>query len=312
MISCTDFIPAYSEFFIFLEENYGREEVDRCWSALFKPDGNGGPLVNFVLREGIRGCYSYWSGTLNEEAADFTMYLNEKRGWFMLCMHRCPSKGKLLHLQKQIGLKPYRDYCLHCDHYRAAVEKAGLTYIYNFMGVDQAACSILIYDPKIFDGRIIVDEDTQIMDRKAADNEYFHPGFHHSMSRCLHYLGENHGKQAVADCLAAYTRHVHAPLIRDIRARGLQALAEDIRSTYQKEKAPDAVSLTLTENSLQVTVAYCPAVQYMNAAGMWISSWFRASTECVMQAIADACGYRFTMEAYDDSTGSARYRFDSK
>ena len=77
MISCTEFIPAYSELFTYLEDQYGREEVDRFWKYLFVPDGKGIPLIGFVECEGIAGCYSYWAGTLNEEAADFTMYLNE-------------------------------------------------------------------------------------------------------------------------------------------------------------------------------------------------------------------------------------------
>ena len=73
MISCTEFIPAYSELFTFLAQKQGRAEVDKFWAYLFEPDGNGIPLVNFVEKEGIRGCYSYWAGSLNEEAADFSM-----------------------------------------------------------------------------------------------------------------------------------------------------------------------------------------------------------------------------------------------
>ena len=45
MISCTEFIPAYSELFSFLDERFGRDEVDRLWYFLFKPDGKGIPLV---------------------------------------------------------------------------------------------------------------------------------------------------------------------------------------------------------------------------------------------------------------------------
>lgn len=104
MVSCTEFIPAYSELFTYLEDEYGREEVSRFWKYLFEPDGKGVPLIVYVEREGIRGCYSYWSGTLNEEAADFTLYLNEKRGFFMIDMHRCPSKGRLLKLKDEIGM----------------------------------------------------------------------------------------------------------------------------------------------------------------------------------------------------------------
>ena len=50
MISCTEFIPAYSELFSFLEERHGRGEVDNFWTYLFKPDGKGIPLVNFVKK----------------------------------------------------------------------------------------------------------------------------------------------------------------------------------------------------------------------------------------------------------------------
>ena len=164
MISCTEFIPAYSELFSFLESKYGRQEVDRFWKYLFVPDGKGIPLVNFVKREGIRGCFTYWAGTLNEEAADFTMYLNEKRGFFHMVMHKCPSKGRLLQLRDTIGIEPYHDYCLHCDSYRSAVEMVGLKYIYNFQGTENAAFSMLIYDPAVFDCRVIIDEDTVITD----------------------------------------------------------------------------------------------------------------------------------------------------
>lgn len=104
MISCTEFIPAYSELFTYLEDKYGREEVDRFWKYLFEPDGKGIPLINYVQKEGIRGCFTYWSGSLNEEAADFIMYLNEQRGFFLLDMHRCPSKGHLLNLKEEIGI----------------------------------------------------------------------------------------------------------------------------------------------------------------------------------------------------------------
>ena len=208
MISCTEFIPAYSELFSFIEEKWGRAEVDSFWEYLFAPTGSGIPLINFIQKEGIRGCFTYWSGTLNEEAADFTMYLSEKGGWFMLDMHCCPSKGRLLELRDEIGITPYHDYCLHCDSYRSAVEKIGLKYIFNCANSDCAACNILIYDPKVFDGRVVVDSDTVIMDRRAKDNEYFHPDFHSSMNMGIHYLGEKYGECAVREYLMRYTANV--------------------------------------------------------------------------------------------------------
>lgn len=309
MISCTEFIPSYSELFTYLEDTYGRDEVDRFWKYLFEPDGKGIPLIGYVEREGIRGCFSYWAGTLNEEAADFTMYLNEKRGFFHIVMHRCPSKGRLLNLKDEIGITPYHDYCLHCDSYRSATEKVGLKYIYNFAGVDKAACSILIYDPKVFDGRVIIDEDTVVMDRKASDNEYFHRDFHSSLNMGIHYVGQNYGMEGVREYLTRYTNHVYGPVFADMKVRGLAAVEDKILDTYQKEKAPEAVMTELSDNSLVVTVSQCPGVSHLRATGREVSPWYRYTTEIVMEVLAAAGGYGFAMEKYDEQTGAAQYRF---
>jgi len=309
MISCTEFIPAYSELFSYLEDKHGREEVNRFWKYLFAPTGSGIPLINYVRKEGIKGCFAYWAGTLNEEAADFKMYLNEKAGWFMIEMNQCPSKGRLLKLKDEIGIVPYHDYCLHCDSYRSAIEAVGLGYIYNFAGVDKASCSLLIYEPKVFDGRVIVNEDTVIMDRNASQNEYFHPDFHSSMNMGIHYLGENYGVPAVREYLTRYTKNVYKNLMEDIKVRGLQAIEEKIWDTYQKEKALDALEtvLSLDDNELQVRIKYCPAVKHLKETGRDVSSWYRYTTEVAMQTLASSAGYEFEMEVYDENTGAAIY-----
>lgn len=305
MISCTDFIPVYSELFCYLEDHYGRGEIDNYWRTMFKP-GGGSPLVNFVKREGIKGCFTYWTGTLNEEAADFTMYLNEKRGFFKLVMHRCPSKGKLLDLQSEIGLSPYKDYCLHCDGYRAACKEAGLEYIYDFQNTDKAGCSIFIYDPKVFDGRIIMDENTVIMERNASDNIYFHPSFHFSLSRGIHYVGMQHGVDAVRGVMARYVRNVVVPLMGKV---DLASIEEKICSDYAKENCSDAVTTIRTNSELYVIVHYCPAIKYMSEHDMWRSTWFRYTTQGVMEELARVAGCTFVMDYYDEATGAAKYHF---
>lgn len=310
MISCTEFIPCYSELFTYLEEKNGRDEVDRFWEYLFQPTGEGIPLINFVKREGLRGCWSYWQGSLNEEAADFTMYLNETRGFFLLEMHRCPSKGRLLELKEEIGIQPYRDYCLHCDSYRAAIEKVGLKYIYNFNGTNHASCSILIYNETIFEGRVVIDDDTLIMNRNASDNEYFHRDFHSSMNMGIEYLGTCHGEKAVTEFLMRYTQNVHCRTLESIRRDGLTAILENIQDTYRKEKAEEVLTVAVDENSLIIKVAYCPAVAYLHATGRNVSAWYRYTTEVVMRTFAEAGGFKFTMENYDEETGAAKYCFN--
>lgn len=309
MISCTEFIACYSELFSFLDEKYGREEVTAFWKYLFEPDGKGIPLIRFVQEEGIRGCYTYWAGTLNEEAADFSMYLNEKRGFFKIVMHRCPSKGRLLELKEQIGITPYHSYCLHCDSYRSAVEKVGLKYVYDFSGVDHAACSMLIYDPKVFDGRVILDEDTVVMERSSADNEYFHPDFHSSMNMGVHYLGEKYGEAAVKEFISRFTRNVYHRQIESIRKEGLPALESHILKTYSKEKSSDAVETVLGGGTLAVKIQYCPAVKHLQKTGRIVSKWYPYTSSVLMDTLAKDSGYVFTLESYDETTGAAKYRF---
>lgn len=310
MISCTEFIPAYSTLFTYLEEKYGPDEVPAYWEKHFDP--KRAPVYSFLSKEGLHGCWSYWTGTLNEEAADFTMYLNEKRGFFYNVMHWCPSKGRLLKLKEEVGVEPYHGYCLHCDHYRASAEACGLKYIYNFSGTDKAACSMLIYDPNIFDGRIIIDNDTLIMDRKASDNEYFHKAFHNSLNKGITYLAETYGEGDVREYLAKFTKDFYWPVAKAAKEKGLTAIAEKIRSTYAAEHAEDAVELRLGENELAVTVHYCPAEKYLRAAGFEIASAYYLSTQTVMQTLAEMCGFDFSMDHYDPATGGAKYRFIQK
>ena len=309
MISCTEFIPAYSELFTFLDQRYGRAEVDRLWDHLFTPDGKGIPLIHFIKKEGIRGCFSYWSGTLTEEASDCTLYLNEKAGWYLSKMEYCPSKGRLLKLKDEIGFQPYRDYCLHCGYYDYALREVGLIRHKQYPIGDSAACSSLIFDPKVFRGSVIFDENTEVLEVKAAEQEYFHPAFHSSMNRGLAYVGEVHGVQAIKDYFAQYVKNVLSKNVSALKKDGLSALENWIADTYHAEHAEDAVSLENDGKTLTVTVHNCPAVRFLQKIGSQISPYFRYSTEAVMQALADEGGVRFAMLSYDEESGAAAYRF---
>ncbi len=124
MISCTEFIPAYSELFKFLERQGGPEAVEDFWKYL--SDRFLGNLQSAVEENGLRGCWIYWNHTLNEEAADFTMTLDEDEGVLTIEMHHCPSMGKLLQTEH---IAPYPKYCQHCDVlYRRVLEPLGFTY----------------------------------------------------------------------------------------------------------------------------------------------------------------------------------------
>ncbi len=140
MISCTEFIPAYSELFKFLEEKQDKTAVIDFWkylSDIFLTN-----LKDQVMEHGLRGCWNYWSKTLKEEAADFTMELDEEAGEFSISMHYCPSKGRLLELDH---MEPYRDYCEHCDLlYRRVLEPLGFKYDLDRSETNQARCRLTV------------------------------------------------------------------------------------------------------------------------------------------------------------------------
>lgn len=140
MISCTDFIPAYSELFKYLEKRGGHDEVVRYWDCIRERALQN--LRELVKEKGLQGCWEHWSHTLNEEAADFTMELDEEAGEFRIIMHHCPSKGRLLEMKH---IEPYYDYCGHCPVlYGPILEEHGFQYESDLSEVDKARCSITI------------------------------------------------------------------------------------------------------------------------------------------------------------------------
>lgn len=312
MISCTEFILSYNELFAFLDRRYGREEVDKLWDYLFKPTGKGIPLIHYARKDGVKGCVDYWTGTLTEEASEVTFIYNLEEGWFITQMHRCPSKGRLLEFQETLGIEPYPHYCDHCDYYRAALEEVGLTWIRDHLEVDKAGCTSVIWDTKKFKGVMHRDENTVVQEFHAAEHAYFHPDFHSSMNMGIEYLGQFHGEEAIRAYLEVFTRNVYKPVLEKMRESPLQALEEKIRSTYIAEKAEDALELKRDEDTLSVTVAWCPAVKHLRTTGREVSLWFPLTTSVVMETLAKEGGLGFEMMHYDPQTGAARYRFTKR
>ncbi|MFO7636108.1 MAG: hypothetical protein R6W96_02220 [Clostridia bacterium] len=141
MISCLEFVPAYSEAFKYIHENKGQEEVVKLWEYLsdhYLKDS----LEKAVREKGLAGCYEYWGKSLREEGADFTMTLDKDKEEFTIEMHRCPSKAMLLDL---VFMEPYEDYCLHCDTlYRLVLEPLGYEYNMDFTGCEQGKCLLRV------------------------------------------------------------------------------------------------------------------------------------------------------------------------
>jgi hypothetical protein len=144
MIPCTDFIAAYSELFKFLESRGGAAAVEGFWNYL--SDRFLGNLRSAAAEQGLRGCWLYWSHTLGEEAADFTMELDEEAGLFRIEMHHCPSMGRLLAWEY---VEAYHDYCRHCDVlYRRVLEPLGFEYDIDLSQCHEARCTLTVKQRK--------------------------------------------------------------------------------------------------------------------------------------------------------------------
>ncbi|MBN2557528.1 MAG: hypothetical protein JXB33_02095 [Clostridia bacterium] len=141
MISCTEFIPAYSEGFRFIEKKGGRAEVGRFWDYL-SDNYLRDSLRKLVSEHGIRGCFMYWEKALNEEAADFRMTLDEGKNEFRIEMHKCPSKAMLIELDY---MEPYEEYCGHCPAiYSRVLEPLGYEYSMDLSMTGMARCSATV------------------------------------------------------------------------------------------------------------------------------------------------------------------------
>ena len=145
MISCTEFIPAYSELFKYIEDIDSYDAVKAYWKYI--SDGSvRNNLGKLVQEHGVEGCWIYWSKNLTEEACDVRIEYDEDNEVFTIDMRRCPSKG---HLLDYPHIEPYHDYCGHCDAlYRPVLEDLGLGSDDDYSRVDKAQCMLKFYKKK--------------------------------------------------------------------------------------------------------------------------------------------------------------------
>ena len=330
MISCTEFIPAYSEFFKFIDKNSGRQAVYDFWDALFQPENS--PLDGLITKFGkLRGCWENWYVVYTEEACDNTMLYNEEEGWMVGCMHHCPSKGRF----KKLGyMEPFDEYCKHCDSYDIVFKKQGVGHLMDYRGNECAKCREVMFDPDKFKGnpQDILDvmykcemegckfgEDpslcpmnhpgTMTLHTTAEGYKYLHRDFHCSMALCLKYGFEHYGETGLREFLTQFTMAFHKPLIAQVKEKGIAAIAEYLTWLYAEEEASDALELTISGETLDVTVNYCPAVKHIKSRDFVPHESFAMGTDVVYDVIAKASGFTFKMDFYDHNTGAAKFRF---
>lgn len=313
MISCTEFIPLYSEFFKYLEKRGGHDAVMEYWIYIsdnsIGDKSNPNSLISFIERDGgFLGAVNYWNHTLTEEASDLYSIVDLDKKYYYKHMRHCPSRGRLNSLEH---IEPYHDYCEHCNViYSRVLEKYGIVFERDHSKVDRAECFSLLYEKgnRPQGDYTVADETKMVTDMKAEDNKYLHRDFHLLGDLALKYCGEKYGDDAVCDFLAEYTKYFYAPQISEIKIHGLSALKEWIEKTYEVEEASEVLHTDYEDNTLTVTIDKCPAIAYMHSLGQQPTKYYVEETRTLYAAIAEACGLHYVLDYYRDS-GAAKFHF---
>lgn len=141
----------------------------------------------------------------------------------------------------------------------------------------------------------------EIMERRAADNRYFHPDFHGALSTGIDYLERRYGPDAVREYLREFTLTFYAPLREELRARGLAALRDHFERVYRDEGGQ--IEIALDADELRIEVAASPAVLHMRARGYRVARLFGETIGTVNAALCEGTAYESEVRDYDPETG---------
>jgi len=326
MISCTEFIPLYSEFFKYLEKRGGPEAVMAYWIHISDTSIGNKTNPNSLASKcekygGFDGAIAYWAHTLKEEACDVLRIYDYKNRFTYSHMRHCPSRGMLNALEH---VEPYHNYCDHCNVlYARVLEPYGVCCQRDNSKIDRAECRTIRYEEghaPDFNWRNITDEEVKklaaesnadIVDMKAEDNKYLHRDFHLSGDNALAYCGKQFGDEAVREFLTDYVRYYYAPNIQEFRKNGLKALCAWIEKVYETEEASHVLHTELTDTSLTVTIDRSPVIEYMHSLNQEPSEYYIEETRTLYAVIAELSGMDFRLHYYKED-GAARFDFCMK
>ncbi len=313
MISCTEFIPLYSEFFKFLEKLGGEQAVMDYWIHISDTSIGDKTNPNSLAYKceklgGFEGARAYWGHTLTEEACDLYEICNPKQKYTYSLMRHCPSRGMLNSLKH---VEPYHNYCEHCRViYSRVLDKYGIVYERDHSEIANARCSSIYYEKgnkPDFDFTKPTD-DCEVVDLKTEDNKYLHRDFHLLGDNAIKYCGDKYGRDTAISFLNSYVRNYYAPQIADFKSNGLSNLKNWIEGIYEKEEKSHYLHTELKDDILTVTIDKSPVIEYAASLGQTMSEYYIEQTRTLYDAIAKESGFTFELIYYNDD-GSAKFIF---
>lgn len=133
-----------------------------------------------------------------------------------------------------------------------------------------------------------------------------HKDFHGALSYAFEFLEAQYGEDGLRDFLTRLADTVYAPVVQDLRDRGLPALEAHWRHIMDLEEAE--YTLEMESDTLVLDVLQCPAVSHMRTHNYRVSEHFCEHTRIVNDAICRRAGYEATVE-YDQEKGRCVQRF---
>ena len=313
MISCTEFIPLYSEFFKFLDSRGGYDEVLKYWyhisdTSIGDKTNPHSMASNIERLGGFEGARAYWGHTTSEEACDTYSVVDPVQKYSYGEMRYCPSRGMLNELKH---IEPYEHYCEHCKIiYSRVLEKYGMVYERDHSMVHKAQCTSILYEAgnkptgdytQPAEGRIV----TRM---KREGKKYLHRDFHLLGDNALKYCADKYGAEAVVDFVKHFAVAFYAPQIAVFKEKGLSAVKEWLEKLYLVEEASEVLHTQLSEKELRVTIDKCPVIAYARSLNQELSEYYIEQTRTLYAAIAEASGLGFRLEKYD-ADGAAEFVF---
>ena len=313
MISCTEFIPLYSEFFKYLDKQGGYDEVLKYWYHI--SDTSIGDKTNphsmayhCERMGGYKGAKAYWSHTSTEEACHTYGVSDPDYPYSYSEMIRCPSRGMLNSFKH---ITPYEHYCDHCDViYSRVLEKYGMVYERDHSRVHEAKCTSLLYEagnPPPADYKE-PKEGRKYGETKREGQKYLHRDFHLLGDNALKYCGDNYGDEAVIAFLKHFAVYYFAPKIEEMKQGGLPAVKAWLEKIYEVEESSEVLHAELDGDVLTFTIDKCPVIAYMHSLNQEPSKYYIEQTRTLYAAIAEAAGFKFELEYYNED-GAAKFKF---
>ena len=313
MISCTEFIPLYSEFFKYLDKQGGYDAVLKYWyhisdTSIGDKTNSHSMAYHCERLGGYKGAGAYWSHTTSEEACDTYSVSDPNHPYSYGEMRYCPSRAMLNSIKH---ITPYEHYCEHCKIiYSRVLEKYGVVYERDHSMVHEAKCSSVLYEagnPPPADYKE-PKEGRRVGGCKREGKKYLHRDFHLLGDNALKYCGDNYGDEAVVGFLKHFAVYYFAPKIEEMKQGGLPAVKAWLEKIYEVEEASEVLHAELTGDVLTFTIDKCPVIEYMRGLNQQPSEYYIEQTRTLYAAIAEAAGFRFELEYYNED-GAAKFKF---